>query len=116
MTLQEYILNFRNEHNLSQRQFSVMANLSNSYLAVIENNYNPKTGKPPIISLLTIKKLAAAMGLSLQELTDIIDNQDIADYDEAVLSEDERHLVQYYRDMSLSQKNLLLSVASEISK
>jgi transcriptional regulator with XRE-family HTH domain len=116
MTLQEYILNFRKEHNLSQRQFSSIANLSNSYLAIIENNYNPKTGRAPIISLLTIKKLAAAMGLSLQELTDIIDNQEIADYDEAVLSEDERHLIQYYRDMTLSQKNLLLSVASAIVK
>ena len=116
MTLQEYIIEFRKEHKLSQRQFSSIANLSNSYLAIIENNYNPKTGKPPIISLLTIKKLASAMGLSLQELTDIIDNQEIADYDEAVLSEDERHLIQYYRDMTLSQKNLLLSVASEISK
>lgn len=116
MTLQEKIISFREEHHLSQRQFSAMANLSNSYLSIIENNYNPKTGKEPIISLLTIKKLAGAMGLSLQELTDIIDSQEVADYDEAILSEDERHLLMFYRDMTLSQKNLLLQVAQAISK
>ena len=116
MTLREYIVKYRQDHGLSQRQFANNCDISNGYLAIIENNYNPKTGKPPIISLLTIKKLASAMGLSLQELTDIIDNQEIADYDEAVLSEDERHLIQFYRDMTLEQKNLLLSVAQAIAK
>lgn len=116
MTLREYIIKFREDHHLSLRQFASMCDLSAGYLHVIENNYNPKTGKPPVVSLVTLRKLAGAMGLSLQSLTDIIESETVTSVDEAVLTEDERDLLMYYRDMGIKDKHLVLSLVRKIAQ
>ena len=114
MTLGEYMVSFREDHKLTQRQFANMCDLSNTYIKVIEENYNPKTGKPPVLSLATIRKIAVGMGMSLQSLTDIIENDYVSSVDEAVLSEDERDLLMFYRDMSLNDKHFVLSLVRKI--
>ena len=116
MTLSEYIVNFREEHRLTQRQFANMCDLSNTYLKVIEDNYNPKTGKPPVLSLTTIRKIAGGMGMSLQSLTDIIESDYVSSVDEAILSEDERDLLMYYRDLSIKDKHLALTLIRKIAQ
>ena len=75
MTLSEYIVNFREEHKLTQRQFAAICDLSNTYLKVIEDNFNPKTEKPPVLSLTTIRKIASGMGMTLQSLIETIDDE-----------------------------------------
>lgn len=45
MTLGEIIVKYRLEHGLSQRQFALRCGLSNGYIAMIEKNRNPATGK-----------------------------------------------------------------------
>ena len=116
MTLREYMATFREDHRLSQRQFAQLSGLSSGYISMIENNLNPTTGKPPVLSLSTIKKLASAMGLSVQALTDIIESENVSSIDEAVLSEDERDLIMFYRELAIEEKHLLLSVAKAIIK
>ena len=116
MTLGEYMVSFREDHKLTQRQFANMCDLSNTYIKVIEENYNPKTGKPPVLSLATIRKIAVGMGMSLQSLTDIIENDYVSSVDEAVLSEDERDLLMFYRDMSLNDKHFVLSLVRKIAR
>lgn len=116
MTLREYIVQFRREHNLSQRQFANICGMSSGYISMIENNVNPRTGKPPVLSLPTIKKLAGAMGLSIQSLADIIDNENWSSIDEAVLTEDERDLIMFYRDLDINERHLVLSITKSLSK
>ena len=116
MTLQEYVVKFRTEHGITQRQFAKMCDISSGYMSMIENNLNPKTGKPPTLTFPTIKKLAAAMGTSVHELAGDIDGQTWSTVDEAILSEDERDLIMYYRDMTISKKHLLLALAREFEK
>lgn len=116
MNIREFILKYREVHGLSQRQFAKNCDISNSYLAMIENNENPRTGKPPVLSLSMFRKLAGGMGMSLQSLFEQIDDEVVSSVDEAILTEDERDLIMYYRDMTLSKKHLMLSIAREFEK
>ena len=116
MTLQEYIIQFRSDHDLSQRQFAKMCGISSGYMSMIENNVNPKTGKPPILTLQTIKKLASAMGTTVHTLADNLDDENWSSIDEAVLSEDERDLIMFYRDLDLDEKHLSLSIVKALAK
>lgn len=114
MKLHELITKYRDDHNITQRQFANMCDLSNTYLKVIEDNYNPKTEKPPVISIATMRKIAKGMGMSLQSLTDVIEGDCVASVDEAVLSDDERDLLMFYRDMSINDKHFILSLVRKI--
>ncbi len=68
MTLRDLIIEYRQVHDLSQRQFAEKCDISNGYISMLENNYNPKTGKPAVPSLKMMKKLATGMNMSLDEL------------------------------------------------
>lgn len=78
MLLGEIIANYRKAHNLSQRKFAEMCNgISNGYISMIENNCNPKTGKPIIPSLDKLKSLADAMNMSLETLLNEADDMPV---------------------------------------
>ena len=73
MKLSELIINYRKRMNISQREFSRKCDLSNTYISFLENENNPKTGKPIIPTLEQYKKLADGMGISVQELFELLD-------------------------------------------
>ena len=114
MTLREYIIDFRHEHGLSQRQFANICGLSNGYIAMIEANENPRTGKPITPSLNSIRKMASAMGLSFRVLADLIESEGANNIDSEDLSEGEKELIAIYRDLTLARRSLLLDLAREI--
>ena len=116
MKLREFIIKYREEHDLSQRQFANICDISNGYLAMIENNENPRTGKPPVLSITMWRKLASGMGMTLHSLIESIDDEVVSSVDEAILTEDERDLIMYYRDMTISKKHLMLALAREFEK
>ena len=116
MKLHEYIIKFRDDHKLTQRQFATICDLSNTYLKVIEDNYNPKTGKPPVLSLTTMRKIASGMGMSVQSLIETIDDEMVSSVDEAILTEDERDLLMYYRDLTIKDKHLILTIVRKIAQ
>lgn len=68
MTLGQIIKQYRTEHHLSQRQFAILCGVSNGYISMLEEGKNPKTHEPIIPSLMTLKKLASAMAMTLDEL------------------------------------------------
>lgn len=73
MKLGEAIIQYRRDHNLSQRQFALKCGLSNGYIAMLEKNVNPNTGKPIEPGLKQVKIIGEAMGLTLDEFTRILD-------------------------------------------
>lgn len=73
MTLGNIIENYRNEHHMSQRQFALKCGLSNGYIDMLEKNRNPNTGKPIRYSTDVLKKVAAVMGITGDELVRMID-------------------------------------------
>lgn len=116
MTLPEYIINFRDENDLSQRQFANLCGLSNGYIAMIESGVNPRTGNPITPSLSSLKKMAAVMGLTWQALSDIIEGDNISNIHIDELTEDEREIIVMYRELEVSKRNLVLSLVRAISE
>ena len=114
MTLREYIIDYRERHGLSQRQFANMCGLSNGYISMIEADVNPHTGKPVVPSIVSMMKIADGMGLSLQTLFEIIDDQMVSLKDE--LSPDEQELLSVYRTMDAGERDLILKTARAMAK
>ena len=111
MTLREYIIAFRNEHDLTQREFANLCGLSNGYIAMIEAGKNPSTGKPIIPSITSVKKMASGMGMTVHSLMELLDNEEIASLDINDLTEDERELLGAYRSMDMPERGLLMQLA-----
>jgi len=82
MKLSDFIIEYRKERGLSQRQFAEACGLSNGYISMIENNVNPKSGQPPVLTYLSLKKIATSVGMSLQELSVTVDDIVIAAEDD----------------------------------
>ncbi|MBQ8507980.1 MAG: helix-turn-helix transcriptional regulator [Clostridia bacterium] len=68
MTLGEIVREYRQEHNLSQRDFAKMCQMSNAYISMLESNKNTKTGLPVVPSLTAIRKVASAIGIALNDI------------------------------------------------
>ena len=68
MELKEILTNYRKENDLSQREFARRCGLSNSLISILEMGKNPQTKKKMAPDLDTYRKLANAMGISVQKL------------------------------------------------
>ena len=73
MKLSNIVIDYRNIMQISQREFARRCGLSNSYISFIENEYNPRTGKPIVPTIEQYQKIASCMGMSLQQLFEILD-------------------------------------------
>ena len=74
MTLGEIIKKYREENDMSQREFAKLSGLSNSYISQLEMNINSKNGQPIKPQLETIKAVADAMGTTVDELFSQMDD------------------------------------------
>lgn len=77
MKIGQLIKNYREQHSISQRQFALLCNVSNGYISMLEEGRNPKTNEPIVPSLSTMKKIASAMGMSLNQLVSTVDDMDV---------------------------------------
>lgn len=77
MKLGDLIREYRDSHDLSQRQFANQCDLSNGYISILEKGVNPSTGKPVTPTIPQLKKLASGMGMTLSELFDKADDMPI---------------------------------------
>lgn len=62
----EYIRKCRGE--ISLREFADKCGISHTHLDSIEKGYDPRTGKPVRVTVDTLKKIAKAMGMSINDL------------------------------------------------
>ncbi len=77
MDLRNFIIKYRSEHSLSQRQFSEACGMSNGYISMIERGENPKTKLPVTPTLTALKKIASGMGMTLSALLTEVDDMDV---------------------------------------
>ncbi|MGN1269390.1 MAG: helix-turn-helix domain-containing protein [Clostridia bacterium] len=77
MLLGDIILNYRNSFNpkISQRDFAKKCGLSHTYIAALEKNIDPRTGKPIAPTLDTVKFVAKAMNIHIEDLLKMLDNE-----------------------------------------
>ena len=77
MKLSEIIKNYRKEYNIPLDMLAEESGLSKGYLSMLENDRNPRTGKPITPSLDALRKLAKGMRIDLDTLISIMDDVDI---------------------------------------
>lgn len=77
MTLGDIVKKYREENNISMDSFAKKSHLSKGYISMLEKNKNPNTGKPIRPSLLTIKSVASAMNIDVNDLIASLEDQEI---------------------------------------
>ena len=77
MELKDVLKNFREKNKISQREFARRCDLSNSLISILEMGTNPQTGKKMSPDLVTYRKLASGMGISLQFLLESLDDTEL---------------------------------------
>lgn len=82
MKLSELIIEYRNEHGVSQRQFANACGLSNGYISMLEKELNPSTGQPVTPTLPKLKQLATGMGMTLTDLMVKVDDMPVELFDD----------------------------------
>lgn len=114
MTLSQIVKQFRTERGLSQRQFSAMCNMSTGYVSMLEEGVNPRTKEPLVPSLVTMRKIAIAMGMSLDELMSMVDGDALVSLSgkDAPAQQDERtsEVIQLFGALDQEHQETLLHV------
>lgn len=75
--MKDLIIEYRNDHGLSQRQFATACGLSNGYISMLEKEMNPNTKLPVTPTLPKLKQLASGMGMSLTDLLVKVDDMPV---------------------------------------
>lgn len=109
MKLGDIVKKYREEHDLSMRQFAKQSGLSHAYIPLIEKGLNAN-GYPLTPSITVMKRLADAMGMTLNDLMAMTDddmevdlsyeaNSIVSDLvkQDFPLTEHEKRLVEAYR-------------------
>ena len=73
MKLSAVVSEYRQKLQISQREFARRCGLSNSYISFIENEVNPRTGKPIVPTLEQYGKIAAGMNMTVHQLFSLLD-------------------------------------------
>lgn len=68
MKLGDIVKTYRKDNDLTMREFAQRCNVSHSYIAMLEDGKNSKTGAPITPTLVTLKKIAEGMNISVDEL------------------------------------------------
>ena len=101
MKLGEYIKLYRQENKITMDEFAQRCGLSKAYISMLEKGRHPQNNKKIAPTIDTYKKIAAAIGCSLQDLFSTLDSDDVSlDSNNNALSEREMRLLAYYRLLS----------------
>ena len=74
MTIGEIIKHYRTANDLSMDNFGKLASLSKAYISILERGSNPRNNKPVITSIDTLRAIAQAMNMDLNELINLLDD------------------------------------------
>ena len=115
MKLGEIIHQYRKEHKYSMDAFAGLCGLSKGYISMLEANKNPKTGLPITPTLDTFSKIACAMGMTLDQLFSICDDDQpvslATPFSSAPRDDFQEKLNVIANDMSEDEKRQLLLAA-----
>jgi transcriptional regulator with XRE-family HTH domain len=89
---------YRKANSLTMRDFAAKSGVSHSYIAMLEDGKNSKTGLPMTPGLVTLKKLSVGMDMTLDELIATADDMPVSlqtstSTDETGLTDKERKLM-----------------------
>ena len=132
MELGFFIKQYRKNNNLTLREFAARCGTSHSYIAMLENNKNSKTGEPIVPTLTMLNKISHGMNISVNDLISICDDMPISldansnfdiqlfaankktSPDHQELTEGERVLLEVYRRASDDVKPVLINAVKAL--
>ena len=77
MKLGAFIKQYRQKNKLTLRDFAGRCGASHSYISMLEEGKNSKTGEPITPSLATLVKISGAMNMTLHELVTQVDDMPV---------------------------------------
>lgn len=116
MTLADLVTQYRTEHDLSMRAFAKQCGLSHAFISMIENHKNPATEKDIAPSLESLKRLAQAMGMTLHELVDAVDDCPVVIGNPETADDEEVALLCLWRNMDEDSRRALMTIAQSLAK
>lgn len=121
MKLSTIVIDYRKRMQISQREFARRCGLSNSYISFIENEYNPRTGKPIVPTLEQYHKIASCMGMTVHQLFEQLDEDSPVDMREPVSNDaplhydpDIRIVSGMMENMSPEQKHQIVAIVRAV--
>ena len=114
MTIGDILKQYREQHNISMDEFSKKSSLSKGYISMLENNINPRNNKPIAPTLPTIDKIANGMGIDIDTLLKLLDNDQQVSINPHPKTTDNANNF----SLSLLEKNIILEFrkADDITK
>lgn len=73
MTIGDFVKIYREENDMSMEEFAKLCGVSKGYISMLENNTNPRNGKPIAPTLKSMQKIAGGIGMTVDELLRSID-------------------------------------------
>ena len=74
MRIGEIIQRYLFEHRISAREFARRCGVTSGYISFLVNEKNPRTGRPIAPTIETYDAIAKAMGITIEELFDMMEN------------------------------------------
>ena len=117
MTLGDVIKEFRASHNMSMDEFAKISDISKAYISVLEKNKRPKSGKAINPTLEMYKKVATGMGITLDQLFNMVDpDSSISFTQETEIEIDEKHpLLKLFESMNPQGQQKLMEYAQDLA-
>lgn len=111
MTLGDIINDYRSKHQLTMDDFAKIANISKAYISMLEKNRNSSNGKPIVPSLPTLKKVAVATNVTIDELLNLLDR----DQPIIIPEEKKQHITPTNKNNNLTVQDKLSSILDELT-
>lgn len=119
MTIGEIILQHCEKRGCSLTSFANDCGLSKGYISMLVNGANPKTGKPLKPQIDSYYKLVDGLGMTLNDLFEIMDDAPISINEPTTIpsekrvdfSDEEWELVNIYRELNTTGRAALIGAA-----
>ncbi|MEG2304835.1 MAG: helix-turn-helix transcriptional regulator [Lachnospiraceae bacterium] len=115
MTLGEIIKDYRTMHDISMREFETLSGISRGYLSMLEKNENPRSGKPIAPSIEMIRQVASAVGMTFEQVFDLMDGQEVSldakslhDNHSFPLTNLEKDVIKKFRTLNKGERSMFL--------
>ena len=122
MTLGDIIKKYREQNNISMGEFASNCALSKGYISMLENNINPRNNKPISPTLPSVAKIATGMGIELDSLLKMLDNEQpiqlLSTSEEVptieIISSQQKELNEIYLQLSSSNQQRVLTYSKTL--
>ena len=100
MKLSEIISSYRKEHGLSMDAMAQLCQVTKPYISMLENEKNTKTGEPIQPKAVTLVKIAKGMGISIDALVRMMDDDIVVKFESPKYTDEEQQLIAEFRKLN----------------